>query len=144
MTTDTRYTCAQIANLWLARKTRASAQSYAAERAKTSARRRWANLFAAMQANDELRVRAYAAESGEARAAAWAQVRAAETPAPKAKAPTPKERTIAKAGAKAARAATGTDPLAEAAKLLGIDAAMLASFVQLVAKAPARGKARAC
>lgn len=143
MTTNTRYTCSQIAALWLAKKTRPSAQAYAAERAKTSARRRWTNLYAAMQAGDELRIRAYAAESGEARQAAWAEVRAADAPAPKARAASTKARKTAKAQATAVRAATGADPLAEAAKLLGIDASAIAAFMAMVGKAPRRGTARA-
>jgi hypothetical protein len=142
MTTNTRYTCSQISNLWLAKKTRANAQGYAAERAKTSARRRWTNLYAAMQAGDELRVRAYAAECGDARKSAWAAVRTAAVPAPKARVASTKGRKTARAQATAVRAATGSDPLAEAARLLGIDASAIAAFMALVAKGPAANKAR--
>jgi hypothetical protein len=140
MSTNTRFTCQQIAAKWLAPKTREAAQAYTAERARTSARRRWANLQAAMVAGDDLRVRAYAADSGEATKAAWERVRAAETPAPKAAVAPRKARETAKAAAGAVRAATGTDPLAEAARLLGIDPDALAAFVQMVARAPAKSR----
>jgi hypothetical protein len=143
MSNATRFTCQQIAAKWLAPKTRKAAEAYAAERAKTSARKRWANLHAAMAAGDDLRVRAYAAESGEARKSAWERVRTAAAPPPKAAAPTRKARATAKAVAGAVREATGSDPLAEAARLLGIDPDALAAFAQLVAKAPA-SRARAC
>ena len=85
MTTDTRFTCQQIAAKWLNAATRKAAQAYCAERAKTSARRRWANLNAAMAAGDALRVQAYASEGGAAKKEAWAKVRVGDAPAPKAK-----------------------------------------------------------
>lgn len=137
MTTDTRFTCQQIAAKWLNAATREAAQAYCAVRAKTSARRRWANLNAAMAAGDALRVQAYASEGGAPKKEAWAKVRVGDVPAPKAKAPTPRARETARAAASAVRAATGVDPIAEAARLLGIDPAALAAFTQLVGHAPA-------
>ena len=130
--TTSNPTCTQTARLWLAPKTRAKALAYAEERAKVSARKRWPNLVAAMKAGDEGRVAAYAAESAEARKAAWAAVRAAEKPAPKPKPASKRSRTTARIEREAVRKATGVDPLTAAAKALGVDVDALSAFVKLV------------
>ena len=100
-----------------------------AARAQTSKRLRWGRLLAAIDAGDSARVAAYAA-TGEAKSQAWAAVKAAEAPAPKAKRKAPAKRKPAAAKPKAQAADLAT--LAQALVDLPDEAALAAFFQQVI------------
>ena len=100
-----------------------------AARTETSKRLRWGRLLAAIDAGDAARVAAYAA-TGEAKAQAWAAVKAAEAPAPKAKRKAPAKRKPAAAKPKAQAADLAT--LAQALVDLPDEAALAAFFQQVI------------
>lgn len=115
-----------VARKYLAEKSAATRKGIMADvalRCESTTRKRWKNLLEAMMKGDKLRIEAFAAETREARDAAWAKVRAHDAEA-KAKAPA-KE-------AAPAKEVTPEEALAAAAKAMGIDPATLAAFHALM------------
>lgn len=125
MSTITGVSVPVVAREWIANEgNRAAITKAVAERASTSKRKRWANLARAMAANDLARITAYAADTAEGRKTAWAAVRAAATPAPKAPKPrakaAKKPNTDAMAALMAALAKATPAQVQLAAALLGL------------------------
>jgi hypothetical protein len=125
--TTTRMSARELAAAYANAKspaTKAELRTYCAARAKESDKARWAHLLSAIDAGDKARI-AYHAAAGEAkREAAKALPKPDAKPAAKAPAKAP-AKTAPKAPAKA-------DPMATAAKALGVPADKLAAFVALL------------
>jgi len=126
-------TLAQALTLVVANATHAPA-FFAYVEAHKSHKARWVRAAAALKAKDMPRLRAYMAESGEARKDAWAQVKAGEAKAKPAPTPAPvKAKAPAKAKpAPAPKQAQAIDPAL-------IEAVAQAVLAALTAQAP-KGK----
>ena len=132
-------------------KARKDVREAVAAKAAVSKRKRWANLLAAIDAGDNARIQAHAAQ-GEAKRQAWAATRSAEAPAkkPAAKKSTTRAKAPAKAPAKqaskpAAKPAAKSQPKAQAQaptdgrtlaeQLMQMNDAEFASFFDALAQA---------
>ena len=128
----TRMSAREAAEKFLAAKSakgKTSVREYVATCANTSKRKRWGNLLKAIDAGDIARIKAHAAV-GEAKKAAWAEVKAASAPAKPKAAP-----AKAKAKAKAPAKQDAPDINALANALASMDEAAQAAFLNAFARA---------